>query len=259
MESDEKTRLENDQLSMVIHPLQGDSTNLAVSSFTTSVDALRKVASKFRCRDLRIVNVSSNSPVSLTVADAAAEVPALSMFFTGLEDFRDNGEIPGAWDRPIIDGVLELLAPVGKSVARFSLSSDHKKIEIDTKYKVDFENKIQPDFAAVGTVDGMLEAVNIHGRKNTVALYPTIGNSKVVLEFDDQHLEKIKQLIGFYVEISGEMLYRWRDKYPYSGTISKIEHVNEDGLPTFKDLYGMAPNATKGVPAEDFIESIRSE
>ena len=252
-------QLENDKLSMVIHPLQGDGTNLAVSSFTISVDALRKVASKFRCRDMRIVNLTSNSPVTLTVADAMPEVPSLEIFFNGLMDFRDTGEIPTAWGRAIIDGILELLAPVGKSVARFSFTNEQKKLEIDTKYKVDFENKIQDDFASVGTVDGMLEAVNIHGKKNTVALYPTIGNSKIILEFDDHHLARIKELIGYYVEISGEMIYRWRDKYPYSGAISSIEHVKEDGLPTFKDLFGMAPNATKGIPAEDFIAGIRSE
>ena len=252
-------QLEDDKLSIVIHPLQGDGTNLAVSSLTTSVDALRKVASKFRCRDMRIINLSSNSPVTLTVADAMPEVPSLAMFFTGLKDFRDTGEIPAAWSRSIIDGVRDLLDPVGKSVARLSLSTEEKKLEIDTKYKVDFENKIQADFSSVGTVDGMLEAVNIHGKKNTVALYPTIGNNKIILEFDDQHLEKIKQLIGFYVEISGEMIYRWRDKYPYSGVISSIEHINDEGLPNFKELFGMAPNATKGVPAEDFIAGIRSE
>jgi hypothetical protein len=30
----------------------------------------------------------------------------------------------------------------------------------------------------------------------------------------------------------------------------------EEGLPTFKDIYGMAPNATGGLPAEDFIAKI---
>lgn len=252
-------KLENDKLNIVIHPLQGETAHLAVSSFTTSVDALRKVAAKFRCRDMRIINLSSNSPVSLTVADASPEVPSLGMLFSGLEDFKETGEIPGAWSRSIIDGILDLLAPVGKSVGHFSLSSDKKEIQIDLKYKVKFENKIEPDFSAVGTVDGMLEAVNVHGRKNTLTLYPTIGNDKIVLEFDDQHLEQIKQLIGFYVEISGEMFYRWRDKYPYSGTVKNIEHIDEDSLPTLKDLYGMAPNATHGVPAEDFIAGIRSE
>lgn len=249
-----------DRLGMVIHPLQGDGTNLTVSSFTTSVDALRIVAGKFRCKDMRIVSLSTNSPVSLTVEDAAPEVAALGIFFNGLYSFKKNNEIPDDWNRSVIDSVREFLAPVGKSVGRFSISSDGGKlIEIDAEYKVQFENKIEDDFSAVGTIDGMLEAVNIHGRNNTATLYPTIGNDKIVCEFDDQYLEKIKGLIGFYVEIGGEMTYRWRDKYPYSGVIATVEHINEEGLPTFADLYGMAPNATKGVPAEEFIARVRGE
>ena len=39
----------------------------------------------------------------------------------------------------------------------------------------------------------------------------------------------------------------------------KIDHIEEDNLPTFSQLYGMAPNATNGLPAEDFIAKIRSE
>lgn len=245
---------------MVIHPLQGDEASLSVSSFTTSVDALRKAAGKFSCKDMRIVSLSTNSPVTLTVEDAVPEFPALHMFFEGLESFKKSGEIPAAWSRSKIDGVLDFLDPVGKSVGRFSLSScNGREIEVDPQYKFNFKKKIESDFSSVGTVDGMLEAVNIHGKKNTATLYPTIGNDKIICEFDDRHLSSIKEMIGSYVEIRGEMMYRWRDKYPSGGRIDSIEHINEEGLPSFSDLYGMAPNATGGVPAEDFIARVRGE
>ncbi|MDP9196104.1 MAG: hypothetical protein M3O22_04955 [Pseudomonadota bacterium] len=55
----------------------------------------------------------------------------------------------------------------------------------------------------------------------------------------------IRAAIAAYEKAKGEK--ETHDKYPYSGTISKIEPINEDDLPAFKDLYGMAPNATKGV------------
>lgn len=32
---------------------------------------------------------------------------------------------------------------------------------------------------------------------------------------------------------------------------------DEQNLPTFKDMYDMAPNATGGIPAEDFIANLR--
>lgn len=256
---------ENKSLSMIIHPLKGDGVNLSLSSFSNSIDSFKKVAGKFHCNDLQIVKLTSNSPISLTVENAHNEnAPIYSGSLKGILDglvaFMDSGEIPLNWTRPTIDAVLDFLNPIGTSIGRFELfSNSEKKITLDLDYKTSFKNKIEDDFSSVGTVDGMLEAVNIHGRKNAVALYPVIGNDKIVLDFDDHHLEKIKQLIGFYVEIGGELIYRWRDKYPYRGTIESIEHIVEDGLPTFSDLYGMAKNATNGIPAEDFISGIRSE
>lgn len=117
---------------------------------------------------------------------------------------------------------------------------------------------MQGDYSAMGTIDGMLDAVNIHGPKNLLTLYPSIGTSEITCEFDDSYLDRIKQLIGCYVEISGEMKYHRRDKYPYAGVVSEIIPVSEDDLPCFADLYGMAPNATHGVPAEEFIAKVRS-
>lgn len=245
-----------EKLEIVFHPLRGDGTNLSMSSFSTTMEGFRKVASKFNCDDLSILSLTSNSPVTMCIEGEQF----LSSLYGGLNYFQENREVPVEWSRSKIDAVLDFLNPVGKSIGALdmSLGGEHT-LTLNSKYKADFENKIEPDFFAFGTVDGTLEAVNIHGKRNTVALYPTIGSSKVVLEFDDQYLDKIKELIGFYVEISGEMKYKWRDKYPHSGSIEKIEHVTEESLPTFSQMYGMAPNATGGIPAEDFIADIRSE
>ncbi len=244
------------QLAIVFHPLRGDGSNLSMSSFSTIIEGFRKVASKFNCTDLDILNLTSNSPVTMSIEGEQY----LSSLYGGLYHFMDTREMPDDWNRGKIDSVLDFITPVGKTIGTLDFSLEgEKELVINSRYKADFENKIEPDFFALGTIDGTIEAINIHGRKNTVALYPTIGSNKIVLEFDDQYLDTIKNLIGFYVEISGEMKYKWRDKYPHSGTIEKIEPIVEENLPTFSEMYGMAPNATSGLPAEDFIAGIRSE
>lgn len=45
----------------------------------------------------------------------------------------------------------------------------------------------------------------------------------------------------------------------YAIPVDHLEYVNEDDLPSFNDLHGMAPDATKGVPAEEFVANIRSQ
>ncbi len=244
-----------EKLSMVFHPMQGDEGSLSVSGFANGIEGLRKATSKFNCKDLTIISLSSNSPIEMTVEGAGP----LSAFHAGLSQFMASREIPETWDRGKIDSVLDFLSPVGKSIGHLNLVSDGKELVINSEHRIDFENSIEGDYSAVGTIDGMLDAVNIHGKKNTLTVYPNIGKNKITCEFDSAYLDKIKELIGFYVEVRGEMKYRWRDKYPYAGSVGEIEAIREDNLPSFSDLYGMAPNATNGVPAEEFIARIRSE
>lgn len=42
-------------------------------------------------------------------------------------------------------------------------------------------------------------------------------------------------------------------------TARQVEPIDEDTLPKFSELYGMAPNATGGLPAEEFIAQQRSQ
>ncbi len=199
--------------------------------------------------------VISNEPPEESVINGS-----LSDLFAGLQEFFDAREIPSSWPRSTIDAIRSLLSPVGKSIAKFSLFSDqNKELMLDLDYKVDFENKIEGDFSSIGGVDGMLEAVNIHGKKNLLMLYPTIGKEKVSCEFDEKLLDQVKKAIGNYVEIKGELRYHWRDKFPHHAVISQVEIIDEERLSTFNQLFGMAPNATNGVPSEEFVARIRSE
>lgn len=258
------TQGKENNLNMIIHPIKGDGTNLNLSSFSKSVEALKSVAGKFHCNDLRIVKLTSNSPISLTIENANdgnnAYNGSLQNIVDGLIEFLDIEKIPLNWTRSTIDAVLELLNPIGMSIGRLDISGEESSnVTLDINYKTAFKNKIEGDFVAAGMIDGMLEAVNIHGKKNALALYPSIGSDKISCEFDDEFLPDVKNMIGQYVEISGEMKYRWRDKYPHFCIVSKISVINENDLPTFSDLFKLSPNATSGVPSEKFIEGIRSE
>ena len=244
-----------ERLSMVFHPLRADECNLSVSSFSSSIEGLRKAVKKFDCDDLQIISLTTNSPVAMTVEGA----PPLSQFYGGLKDFASSGKIPATWNREKIDAVLDFLNPVGKTVGALDVKSGDDSITLNTQYRIEFEKSIEDDFYTVGTVDGTLEAINIHGKTNSLTIYPVIGKKRIICDFDKSFLDKIKNLIGLYVEISGEMRYRWRDKFPYKGIVSQIEAIEEDYLPTFADLYGIAPDATRSEPSEDFIARIRRE
>lgn len=247
----------HERLSIKIHPLQGDDNDLSVSSFLATIEGFKKAAGCFSSKDLKIVEITKNSPVTITLED---ETHGLRLLYDGMCEFMRDKVIPAHWGRSLIDSVVGLLSPVGRSISKFYLlGNQDEEIKLDISYKVDFQNQIGKDYFAYGTVDGMLEAVNIHGKKNALTLYPVVGKNKITCDFSESKFDEVRRLIGSYVEVSGEMKYLWRAKHPTHVKVDKITLIEEDHLPTFADLYGMAPNATKGVPSEDFIARIRGE
>jgi hypothetical protein len=60
------------------------------------------------------------------------------------------------------------------------------------------------------------------------------------------------------VRVDGTLRYKWLSPYPYAVTATDIEiYPPEDQLPTIMELRGIAPDATEGLKAEEFIEKIR--
>jgi len=53
------------------------------------------------------------------------------------------------------------------------------------------------------------------------------------------------------------MQFEIKNKYSAETQVVSEIDCNEKNLPTFRDMYGMAPNATGGIPAEDFIANLR--
>src|SRR5690606_4181324 len=103
-----------------------------------------------------------------------------------------------------------------------------------------------------------LEAINVHGKQNTFALYPVVGASRISCKFDDALLGQVRPALGKYVVITGELKYRWREKFPYEAKANAIKVLDDwEDQPSFTEILGMAPNATGGVPAEEFARKAR--
>ncbi|BBE34736.1 hypothetical protein [Sphingosinicella microcystinivorans] len=250
-----------DQVSVVIRPSGGDDHSLSAADFIKQVDALRQLLALSEARgavDARIVKLHMNSPATVVMETIGADDRPvdLSSFFRGIEAVVVGGQAPREFERPVFEALRDFAAVVGKSVRSATLEAFGRTILIDLEARKRIESVFGEDTSAEGTVDGMLEAVNVHGKKNTFGLYPIVGASRVSCKFEDDLLAKVRPALGRYVIIEGELKYRWREKFPYEARATKIEVMDED-QPSFIDILGMAPNATGGLASEDFTRKVR--
>jgi hypothetical protein len=251
-----------DQVSVVIRPAGGDDHSLSAADFIKQVDALRQLLalSEVRGADARIVQLHMNSPATVVMETVGAnESPVdISKFLAGLEAIAIGGEAPRDFSRPVFDAFREFATVVGKGVRSATIQSRGRKIVIDVEARKRIESVFGQDTSSEGSVDGMLEAINVHGKRNTFALYPVVGAARVTCKFDDQLLTRVRPALGKYVAIEGELKYRWREKFPYEAKAHKIDILDDwDSQPSFVDILGMAPEATGGLLSEEFTRKER--
>lgn len=152
----------------------------------------------------------------------------------------------------------------GVSVAQV-ITAQAKEIEAVTAerdalkdYKVRREaDDVGPDQLEVGSITGMLEAINLH---NTLRcnIYPIIGPKRVSCAFDDELKARVIEGLGRYVRVVGTMSYKQWSNYPHSINATEIEVLPHDAdLPTLSDLRGLAPDATGEMSSEEFLDALR--
>ena len=116
------------------------------------------------------------------------------------------------------------------------------------------------DDTQVDTIDGKLEAIDIH-EKRTFKIFtwaPSVASVKCT--FPQDMLEQVTAALGKWVSVSGECRNRPDAIMPYEILVHKIEVLppaNE--LPSLNDLYGIAPNATGDKTPEEFVRELRDK
>jgi hypothetical protein len=251
------------QISVVIRPSGGDDHSISAADFVKQVDAIRQLISLSGGNsgvDARIVKMHMNSPATI-VLDAVrgdASVGVNMEFFSGIDAIVTRGVAPLEFDRPVFEALREFSGVVGKSIRSATIEVGSCSILFDIAARKRIEGTFGSDSVSDGTIDGMLEAVNLHGKLNTFGLYPMVGASRVSCKFDDSLLPLVRPALGKYVAIEGELKYRWREKFPYEATASRISVLDDwEEQPSFIEILGMAPEATGGLLSEEFTRKER--
>lgn len=251
------------RVKLTIYASGGDG-DVAASDFLKQVAALRELVllsvHDADAVEAKIVGLSRNSPATIELEAFwryDQKKLDVSDYFTAVQDVFEAGAAPKEFGRKTFDTLREFVSVIGKGVRESVLQIDDRKIVIEQYARQRVENVIEPDYTVEGTIDGMLEAVNIHGNRNQFVLYPVIGPTRVNCFFPDDMLDKVRPVLGKYAIVSGQLKYRWRENFPFEARASELEEANENEQPALSEIIGIAPNATGGERSEDFVRDIR--
>ena len=232
-----------------------------LSGTLTRLDRL--VSGGERANHFRIVNLSSSSPVVVEIETLRnphapdTRRTLVDKFKSSVKQIQD-GVIPDDLDYDLLNSFKNLVGPIGDEYETLTLGTNDDDYNVDLRFVKHIELEIAAEDQCAGTVEGDLDQINVHKGINIFYIYPPVGPVRVKCHFPKSLLEDAKAAIGFQVAVSGLMKYRAKSDFPAEINADSIEvYPTEDKLPTMDDLRGIAPDATQGLPSEEFVRNLR--
>ena len=148
--------------------------------------------------------------------------------------------------------------PVRKGVLRVSIKSETDVVKINKNVKTPIDAAVPSEAESIGTVEGRLEFLNIHGGGNLFRIYSPIPPEKVDCFFSPDKIEQAREAVGRKIRVLGKLTYPKGENFPRSVKVVSIELLPEDDdLPSLGDLRGIAPDITGDLSSEEFVRNLR--
>lgn len=213
----------------------------------------------------QVIDLKHSSPAIISLkAIADANNPraalALSEFYEAVREIQETGHVRQDFDREILETYKNVgIQLVKERFADLSVIYRQNELHIRKSLVRNIDVVLDADeLEEEGSISGRLEEINVHAGTNAFRIYPPIGPNKVICHFPQSLMERAIEAVNKHVNVYGKLKYKPRDKYAQEITVSDLEiYPDDEELPNIVDLRGMAPNATGGVPSEEFIARLR--
>lgn len=264
--------VDDDRITLIIEGLPEEDGQVRLATFMAQLNSLNATITKLdreanegkQATEYRIAELSYNSPVRVVIEPKArgkhpyaggAIVASLARVAHALEN---GGDLDG-FDADLLEDIRSLARPVGKTVKHTTLLFNGHALALTQAVQTKVDRALAVDEECEGSIEGMLEQINIHDGANTFHVYPDVGPRKLSCHFPSRLFDDAVAAVGRRVEVLGTLRYRHGASFAHSISVSKIEvFPPETELPDWDDLRGRAPNATGDLSSEAFVRELRN-
>lgn len=260
-----------DSITLKMEGVVENDKHVLLPVFVDKLDSLKKILNQVDCNlfgkktnDFRVIDLSHSSPATVVVQAVSENdnIDSSKTVNTVVEyvNLITNGKIPDNVDYSLLKHFKELGRGIGSNYEDLSLRSKNDIAYIGKKFLAEVELALSEEDICEGSIDGSLEAINLHDGKNTFNIYPIVGVSKVQCHFPPALHNDAINGVDKKVLVTGLLKYRRGENFPSSVEVKTIEiYPSEEELPKFEDLFGLAPNATGKLSSEKFVRKLREE
>jgi hypothetical protein len=262
----------DDRITLIIEGLPEDEGRVRLGTFMSQLQSLsatiarldREINEGKSLTDYRIAELSYRSPIRVVLEPTARRkqpyvghqiLERLGHVAHALENGGDLSRL----DADLLDDIRNLARPVGKTVKNTTLVFNDHTLDLTPILAAKVDRALAIDEECEGSVEGMLEQINVHLGANTFHIYPEVGPRKLTCRFPGRLYDDAVSAVGRRVEVFGTLHYRAGANYAHQIAVSQIEvFPPESEIPDWDDLRGRAPDATGELSSEAFVRELRS-
>lgn len=262
----------SDRITMVIEGLPEDEGRVRFATFMTQLQNLNATLNRLdrEANDgkatvyFEIAELSYNSPIKIVLEGRRARGRAL----TDGAVIHSLGRVTAALksdeadlsqlDADLLEDIRKIARPVGRQVKSAALLFNGSTFDLTEGLTSRLDKALAVAEECEGSLDGMLEQINVHSGANLFHIFPAIGPARVACHFPGRLYDDAVAAVGKRVEISGTLKYRAGAVFPHQIAVTAIDiWPPEYELPDWDDLRGRAPDATGDLSSEAFIRDLR--
>ncbi len=160
-------------------------------------------------------------------------------FYEGLK-FIPQGKIPKDYSTNTIKAYSQIGLSTTRNELIFYGSNKKNKLKIKESFDKYINEIEQPRiFTEHGSISGKLDALNFHGTKKILTIYPNYAPA-VNCIIDENFLSVIEKAIQKKVTITGKIKRKINEKYPFEIFVENIKiHKSSEEIPKVDELWGM--------------------
>jgi hypothetical protein len=261
----------DDRITLIIEGLPEDEGQVRFGAFLSQVQNLNATITKLdreanggkNASLFRIAELSYASPIRVVIEPEALPsqpyaghviIERLVQIVTAIEGGADLSGV----DADLLEDIRGLARPVGKTVKNSTLVFNDHHFDLTPRVVSKVDEALAVDEECEGSIEGMLEQINVHHGANVFYIYPEVGPRKVACHFPSRLYDDAVSAVGRRVEIFGTLHYRIGAVLPHALSVTGIDaYPPESELPDWEDLRGMAPDATGDMSSEAFVRELR--
>ena len=212
----------------------------------------------------RIIGLSHSSPITVEIemllrkSSVDCRRTVLSRLITAIEEIQQTGRAPDWVDTPLLETLERTAKAIGSEIDYALISGNGSAATQDQRFRRNVKALLAPGESCIGSVQGDLLAVDLHGRQNIFYVYPQIGPGRIRCIVPQELKDKAVRALEERVEVRGTLLYPKDSFFPTSVEATEISVLEPTEISLF-DLRGVAPQATGELSAVDFVRKLRSE